>query len=71
MRIRLTSEQVDQLLPYLIQVRTAANRGARGMLVAQIRRRHDESDVYVMEPCFIDHDKALLLEEAGRREIPE
>lgn len=68
MRIPLTHRQAQQLAPYFDRVRATAALGTPGMLVAQLRfdaRRN----LYTMEPCFIDHDKAQPLIKAGRREI--
>lgn len=68
MKITLTADQVAQLALYFDRVRAASALGSPGMLVAQLR--HDaHHDIYTMEPGFIDHDKALPLIEAARREI--
>jgi len=70
MKITLTAHQVHRLMPYFDRVRATAAIGSPGMLVAQLR--HDSyRGVYTMEPCFLDHDKALPLEEAATREIPK
>lgn len=69
MKIVLTADQVERLAPYFDRVRATGALGTPGMLVAQLR--WDASrDIYTMEPCFIDHEKALLMVEVGRREIP-
>lgn len=70
MKIVLTKTQVYQLAPYIDRVNAAAALGTPGMLVAQIRQ-NTHRDQWTLEPCFLDHDKALPLVEAGRREIPK
>jgi hypothetical protein len=70
MKITLTARQVQRLMPYFDRVRATAVAGSPGMLVAQLRW-DDSRGIYTMEPCFIDHAKALPLVEAGRREIPQ
>lgn len=49
MRIPLTRSQVQQLTPYFDRVRTAAQLGAPGMLVAQISWNQAE-ELYWMTP---------------------
>lgn len=67
-KITLTARQAHSLQPYFDRVRASAVCGSPGMLVAQLR--HDaHHDIYTMEPGFIDHEKALPLVDAGRREV--
>lgn len=69
MKILLTPAQIEQLAPYIDRVRAAASLGTPGMLVAQLRY-NSHRDTWVMEPGFIDHDKAEPIVHAGRRAIP-
>lgn len=68
-RIPLTGRQAERLLPYFDRVRATAALGSPGMLIAQLRY-DSQKNIYTMEPCFIDHDKALPLDGTGRQEIP-
>ena len=68
MRIRLTAKQVQQLQPYIDRVRAAAVLGSPGMLVGQIGCNADGE--YAITPAFLDHQKAKVITESGRAEIP-
>jgi hypothetical protein len=64
MRIRLTAQQVQQLMPYVDRVRATAAMGNLGMLVAQIG--YDNNWHYWLTPAFLDHDLAKVITERGR-----
>lgn len=65
MRIPLTHKQVQMLTPYFDKVRSTRRTGRPGMLVAQLR--HSDTDgTYWMEPGWLDHEVASLIEEQGR-----
>lgn len=65
MRIPLTHKQVDALAPYFDKVLMTKHTGRPGMLVAQLR--HSTTDgTYWMEPAWLEHDVATLIEEQGR-----
>ena len=66
MKVRLTRLQANQLMPYFDRVRATAAQGSPGMLVAQLRFDATRQE-YTLEPAFLDHDKALVLTEHGRR----
>ena len=64
MRITLTSKQIRELLPFYDRVLATAVAGNPGMLVAQIRKNQDGQ--WWMEPGFLDHEHAKLIEEKGQ-----
>jgi hypothetical protein len=65
MRISLTETQIRQLMPYFDKVRAAAQTGAPGMLVAQVKYSRSE-ERYWLEPGFLDHEHAKLITEKGQ-----
>jgi len=67
-RILLTQRQVRKLLPYLDRVHATAVMGNPGMLVGQFGWTRDRE--YYVTIAFLDHDKAKLITEAGRSQIP-
>jgi hypothetical protein len=69
MKIVLTKRQAEQLVPYFDRVRATAALGTPGMLVAQLSFDPYRME-YFMTPAFLDHDKAQLVTECGRAEIP-
>lgn len=64
-KIRLTQNQVKQLLPYFDRVRSAAALGTPGMLVAQISWNTGDQ-TYWMEPGFLPHEVAKCISEKGQ-----
>jgi hypothetical protein len=68
-KIPLTPHQIEQLAPYIDRVRAAASKGTPGMLLAQLKYNSHRRQ-WIMEPGFLDHDKAKPLVKAGRREVP-
>lgn len=68
MRIKLNARQIEQLLPYFDRVRAAAAMGSPGMLVGQIGWSNEGE--YTIEVAFLDHDKAKVITEAARHDIP-
>lgn len=68
MRIKLTARQIEQMLPYFDRVRSAAAQGSPGMLVGQIGWSNEGE--YTIEVAFLDYDKAAIITEAAREEIP-
>lgn len=64
MRVRLTAQQVQQLMPYVDRVRATAAMGTPGMLIAQIG--YDSNWHYWLTPAFLDHDLAKVITERGR-----
>jgi hypothetical protein len=68
-RVRLTVPQVRQLMRYFDRVRAAAALGSPGMLVGQIYQDTGRLEYYI-DVGFLEHDKALSITEAARREIP-
>ncbi len=68
MRVKLTAAQVNRLLPYFDRVRAAAAMGSPGMLVGQIG--WDENGEHTITVGFLDYDKAKIVTEAGRADIP-
>lgn len=68
MRIKLNAKQIEQLLPYFDRVRASAAMGSPGMLVGQIGWNEDGE--YAITVAFLDHDKAKIVTEAGRADIP-
>ncbi len=67
-RIRLTASQASQLAPYVDRVRSAAAIGSPGMLVGQIG--WNTESVFYLTVAFLDHEKAKVITEQGRQEIP-
>jgi len=67
-RIRLTNVQVQQLQPYFDRVRATGALGTPGMLIAQLHQ--DQEGMYWLTPAFLDRDKAKVIAEQGREEIP-
>lgn len=68
MRVKLTLKQVALLAPYFDRVRAAATLGSPGMLVGQIG--YSPVVGYGITVAFLDHDKAKIITEAARAEIP-
>jgi hypothetical protein len=67
-RIKLNAKQIEQLLPYFDRVRASAAMGSPGMLVGQIGWNEDGE--YAITVAFLDHDRAKIVTEAGRADIP-
>ncbi|MDB6103335.1 MAG: hypothetical protein JWO52_3334 [Gammaproteobacteria bacterium] len=68
MRLKLNAKQIEQLLPYFDRVRASAAMGSPGMLVGQIGWNEDGE--YAITVAFLDNDKAQIVTEAGRSDIP-
>lgn len=68
MRLPLSFKQIEALLPYFDRVRASAAMGSPGMLVGQIGWNEDGE--YAITVAFLDHDKAKVITEAGRADIP-
>jgi hypothetical protein len=68
MRINLTASQIEQLRPYFDRVKAAAVMGSPGMLVGQIGFSSESG--YGISVGFLDHEKAKLITEAAREDIP-
>jgi len=68
MRVRLTAKQVQQLAPYFDRVHATSVMGSPGMLVGQFGYTRDRE--YYLTVAFLDHDKAQVITQAGRSEIP-
>lgn len=68
MRLKLNAKQIEALIPYFDRVRASAAMGTPGMLVGQIGWNEDGE--YAITVAFLDHDKAKVITEAGRSEIP-
>lgn len=68
MRLPLNFKQIQALLPYFDRVRASAAMGSPGMLVGQIGWNEDGE--YAITVAFLDHDKAKVITEAGRADIP-
>lgn len=68
MRLKLNFKQIEALLPYFDRVRASAALGSPGMLVGQIGWNEDGE--YAITVAFLDHDKAQVITEAGRADIP-
>jgi hypothetical protein len=64
-RIPLTHKQVDALRPYFDKVRSTRGSGRPGMLVAQLRWSSADG-AYWMEPGWLEHEVAALIEQRGR-----
>ncbi len=69
MRVLLSRRQVQELQRHIDRVRSAAALGSPGMLVAQIQW-NDHEGKYWITPAFLPHDKAKVITEQGRAEIP-
>lgn len=69
MKIKLSRQQVQQLQPYIDRVRNAAALGSPGMLVAQVSWSDSDFTCWIT-PAFLDNDKAKLITEQGRADIP-
>jgi hypothetical protein len=67
-RIKLTAQQVEALRPYFDRVSAAAAMGSPGMLVGHLG--YSTQSGYGINVGFLDHDKAQLIVEAARWEIP-
>lgn len=65
MKISLTEKQIRQFTPFFDRVRTTAALGKPGMLVAQIRWS-DREGTFWMEPGFLSHEHASLIQEKGQ-----
>jgi hypothetical protein len=68
LRVRLTARQVQQLAPYFDRVHASSVMGSPGMLVGQFAYTRDRE--YYITVAFLDHDKAQVITQAGRSEIP-
>lgn len=64
-KISLTETQIRQLTPFFDRVRSTAALGKPGMLVAQVRWS-DAEEKFWMEPGFLPHQYARLIEEKGQ-----
>lgn len=69
MKISLTETQVRQLTPFFDRVQATAALGKPGMLVAQVRWSY-ASGRYWMEPGFLAHEHASLIQEKGQTCLP-
>lgn len=66
MKMQLTESQVRQLRPYFERAATTNSVGEPGMLVAQLRLDWSTGEG-TLEPGFIRHEYAKLLEERAER----
>jgi len=68
LRIALTEKQARQLAPFFDRVNATAAMGTPGMLVGQFHYTRERG--YYVTVAFLDHDKAQIITEAGRAQIP-
>ena len=66
MKMQLTESQVRQLRPYFERAATTNEIGEPGMLVAQLRLNWQTGEG-TLEPGFLRHEYAKLLEERAER----
>jgi len=66
MKVRLTHVQVEKLRPYFDRVCATAVLGTPGILLARLRL-NSQTGEYTMEPAFLPHEYAKLIEERGER----
>lgn len=68
MRIKLTAQQIEKLRPYFDRVQSAAAMGSPGMLVGHLG--YSPQSGYGINIGFLDHEKAKLIVEAAKWDIP-
>jgi hypothetical protein len=68
MRLKLTAQQVEALRPYFDRVNAAAAMGSPGMLVGHLG--YSDQSGYGINVGFLDNEKARLITEAAKWEIP-
>lgn len=66
MKMQLTESQVRQLRPYFERAQVTNSVGEPGMLVAQLRLNWQTGEG-TLEPGFLRHEYAKLLEERAER----